>query len=193
MTARIKIKYVRSSGEEDDVKMDVIPEHNIKELLTTVVDFWEDGGELDDFLFVKDGKAVDSFSTVAEQGIVKGDTLVLKRKDDFSRTEPSDVRRTTQRYKTANQKPQQAAARRQKRPSSGVKKQQRHPPIRGDEDVKVWIEEEIGVPRSALEIVERERLDNDKSLFELIDNSGNRFEMITQGEKVIHYNPILKG
>ncbi len=200
MPARIELKYIKKDGEEDSVKMDVRPEHQIEDLLSTAIDFWEDGEDVGDFVFVKDGDPIETSSTVKEEGIGKDDTLELKSKDELSSTQSrtdSKIegqyradRSTTKTYTDHGQLSQKRE--RTREPTTDLQQDQHRPSIEGDDDVKLWIEEEVGVSRTSLEITTKEKLEEDKNRFELTDGDGHRFEVVTEGKRVIHYRPILQ-
>lgn len=200
MTARIKIKY-KKDGDEEEVKMDVRPKNKIKDLLTTAVDFWEDGEDADDFVFLKEDDKLDSSSTVQEEGIVKDDTLVMKKRSELSSSASSSKKGSSQprpsSQPTSDESPSASApttkgAKRERQPSSrDFSRDQGRPSIRRDEDIKLWIENEIGVSRTSLEFTSKEDMEEDKKRYELTDVDGHRFEIITEGETVIHYRPIL--
>lgn len=191
MPARINIKYEKD-GNEEEVKMDVHPKHRMKDLLSPVLDLWEDEEDADDFVFLKDGDPIDPSSTIQEEGIVKDDTLILKSKASLqsskSRAKRQTQDRTTTREKPTEQK-RNKKRRDETRPSTGMDEQK--PPIKNDEDVKLWIEDEVGVSKRFLEFTSKEKLDADKNRYELKDDSGHKFEIVTEGETVVYYRPII--
>ncbi len=173
MTARIKLKYIDPNGDVDEVKMDVEPDHRIEDLMQIALDFWEDDADIDDFIFLKDGTELNIASTVQEEGVVKDDTLLLERKEDLS---PTDTDEQEDDLDTED-----------KVTSEDTLEEL----FEGEETVKDWLEEEIGISKDSLEFTSKEKLRDDFKRFELEDDDGNRFQVIFDGEEVVHYKPLF--
>ncbi|MFW5928036.1 MAG: hypothetical protein ACOCSL_02450 [Thermoplasmatota archaeon] len=176
MAARIKLVY---PPKNDNIKIEIQQHNKIDEILRRVVNFWIEEGDPDDYALVnKEGK-LDREKTLDKENIVGGDELTLVKKSRLGSIKDHEQNKSNDKL------------------DDDMKDSNNLDDVEFNYDKKLnmaeeWLEDNIGVNRDDLNIVESD-LNQNKSSIVFSDKKNDCFyTTIIENEKVTRYVPIYE-